>query len=157
MPLALCGHADVGGGYCDAPGCSRNFAETILAPRPPGSGPVTHFNADSPGEPHIIAYGVRARLGWYWRRVQRKPWRYRYVQPPLGIYVSVTDPRPPWRKPRPVDWAALGWTNIGYTTDGIPEPFRKGTRLDPRQVPTDLKHPANDAGQPINPFGPRWR
>jgi hypothetical protein len=152
VPLARCAHADIGGGYCDAPGCPNNFADVILAPRPPGSGPVTYHEATPPREtPH----GVRARLGWYWRRVQRKPWRYRYLQPPLGIYVSVTDPRPPWRKPRPVDWAAKGWTDMGYITDAPPEAFRP-RRADPSQVPADLKRPAREAGQPIDPFPPRW-
>jgi hypothetical protein len=45
------------------------------------------------------SYGVRARLAWYWRRVQRRPVTRRFLQPPLGVLADVVDPQPRWRKP----------------------------------------------------------
>lgn len=43
-------------------------------------------------------YGIRARLAWYWRRVQGKPWRVTRLQPPVGFYQATIDRKPLWRR-----------------------------------------------------------
>jgi hypothetical protein len=47
----------------------------------------------------LTAYGVRARLGWYLRRLQRYP-AHMFRWTPEGFQSASLDPRPPWRKPR---------------------------------------------------------
>jgi len=64
-----------------------------------------------------VTYGIRARLAWYARRVRGQPAAVTRRQGDV-FYAAVLDPKPPWRKPRPVNWDA--WTEIGATDEGWP-------------------------------------